>query len=242
MSRKRKTKIKKIPKKMTQIDKGSIDYKAEVMRKSIHLFSLSMPIIYNFISTETAVMILFPLTLFSVIVDFGRFFIPTINNLVEKHFGFMMREHEKDADKKNLSGATYVFISALVSILILPKPFFILGFAVLILADIAAALIGRRFGRHKFLAKSLEGTTAFFVVGSIIVFFTPKLRGLAAEYYFAFIAVFIGAIVENISYGWADDNLTIPLSIGLSLWGLYALFLPQFNSQLSSYLINVLFS
>jgi len=227
---------------MTQIDKGSIDYKAEVMRKSIHLVSLSMPIIYNFITTETAILILLPITLISVAVDFGRYFIPSIQNLVEKYFGFMMREHEMDAEKKNLSGATYVFISALVSILILPKPFFILGFAVLILADIAAALFGRRFGKHKFLAKSLEGTTAFFVVGSIIVFFTPKLGGLAAEYYLAFIAVFIGAIVENISYGWADDNLTIPLSIGLSLWGLYALFLPQFNSQLSSYLINVLFS
>ena len=37
----------------------------------------------------------------------------------------------------------------------------------------------------------------------------------------------IGGIVENISFGFADDNLSIPISIGLTMWCLYLLFLPD---------------
>jgi dolichol kinase len=49
------------------------------------------------------------------------------------------------------------------------------------------------------------------------------------EYYIAIIAAAVGAIAENISYGWADDNLSIPIATGLALWGLYALLLPDIN-------------
>ena len=95
------------------------------------------------------------------------------------------------------------------------------------MGDIAAALIGRKFGRHKFLAKSLEGTLAFFVVGCLVILVSPKIQNLPAEYFIGFIAVAIGAIAENVSYGWADDNLTIPISICLVMWGLYSVFLPE---------------
>ena len=38
---------------------------------------------------------------------------------------------------------------------------------------------------------------------------------------------FLIAIVENVSYGIADDNLTIPLSVGLIMWGLYLIIFPN---------------
>ena len=97
----------------------------------------------------------------------------------------------------------------------------------LIICDIAAALIGRRYGKHKFLAKSLEGTLAFFVFACIVTIFTPKVDGLVLEYFIGIVSGAVGAIIENISYGWADDNLTIPLSIGFTMWGLYLLLLPN---------------
>lgn len=212
---------------MSQIDSGTIDYKSELLRKSIHFCSLSIPIIYYFIEKETALSILIPLTVVSVIIDFGKFFIPSLNKNIQKIFGFLMREHEIDADKKNLNGASYVFIAATLTIWIFPKIIFITAFTMLIICDIAAALIGRRYGKHKFLAKSLEGTLAFFVFSCIVVIFTPKLNGELLEYIIGFIGGAVGAIVENISYGWADDNLTIPLSVGLSMWGLYLLLLPN---------------
>ncbi len=212
---------------MTSTDNGTIDFKSELLRKSIHLCSLSIPIIYSFITKELALSILIPLTILSVSIDFGRYFIPPLNKTIQKYFGFLLREHETDINKKNLNGASYVFIAATLTLLIFPKIIFITAFAMLIICDSIAALLGRKFGKHKFLAKSLEGTLAFFVFGIIVVFFTPKIEGILLEYIIGIIAGGVGAIVENISYGWADDNLTIPISIGLTMWGLYLLFLPN---------------
>ncbi len=212
---------------MTDIDKGTINFKGELLRKAIHLFSLSIPIIYSFISKKTALTILIPLTIISVTIDFGRYYIKKLNDIVQKIFGYILREHENDFQKKNLNGASYVLIAATLTLWIFPKIFFITAFAALIICDTSAALIGRKFGKHKFLSKSLEGTLAFFVSGCILIFFTPKVANIPGEYIIGFVAVAVGAIVENISYGWADDNLTIPLSIGFTLWGLYSYFLPS---------------
>ncbi|MGE5497158.1 MAG: diacylglycerol/polyprenol kinase family protein [Syntrophothermus sp.] len=207
---------------MNQIDKGTILYRDELVRKSIHLCSLSIPIVYYFITKQFALELLIPLTVFSVAVDLGRFFFPAFGRIFLSAFGFMLREHELDTKKKNLSGASYVFISALVCVLIFPKLFVLTSFSVLIISDTSAALFGRKFGRHKFLSKSLEGTLAFFVSACVVVFFAPKAQNLMLEYAVGFIAVAIGAIAENLSYGWADDNLMIPLSTGAAMWLMYA--------------------
>lgn len=211
---------------MTKIDNGFIDYKKELIRKSIHLGSLSMPVVYYFITRESALSILIPLTLFSVVLDFSRHIIEPVGKFFNSMFGFLLRKHEIDSKKKNLSGASYVFISALLCVYIFPKVIFITAFSTLILSDIAAALIGRRFGKHKFLFKSLEGTLAFFVVACLVVLVTPKVAGLPVEYLIGIIAAAVGAIAENVSYGWADDNLAIPLSMGAVMWLLYVWLLP----------------
>ncbi|WKZ70381.1 MAG: SEC59/DGK1/VTE5 family protein [Melioribacteraceae bacterium] len=219
--------------KMTALDKGSIDYKYEILRKGIHLVSLSIPVIYYFITRELALTILVPLVIFSIALDLLRYQNPSIGKVFYKLFGFLLREHEKDHEKRNLSGATYVLIAAVLTVLIFPKVITVSAFTILIISDISAALIGRRFGRIKFLSKSLEGTAAFFISACIVIILAPKVDGLQLEYIIGFIAAFVGAIAENISYGYADDNLTIPLSIGFTMWALYALFLPNMNLVLS---------
>jgi len=211
---------------MTQIDKGTINYRDEVVRKLIHLCSLSIPIIYYFIPQSIAIIILSILTFLAVVLDVSRHYFPKIGRLFYMIFGFMLRKHEKDGRKKNFNGATYVFISALLGVIIFPKVLFLTAFPILIISDSTAALIGRKYGRHKLLAKSLEGTLAFFISASIVVLFSPKLNGSTTEYFIGIMAAAIGAIVENISYGLADDNLTIPMSVGLSMWLFYILFFP----------------
>ncbi|MFH0735311.1 MAG: dolichol kinase [bacterium] len=211
---------------MTKTDDNELNYKNELMRKSIHLCSLSIPIIYYFIERKLALFILVPLASLSLILDFGRHYSPTLNQFILKYFGFMLRKHEIDAKKKNLNGATYVFLSAALVVFIFPKVLVITAFSVLIISDIMAALIGRKFGRHKFLAKSLEGTSAFFVSACLVVLVTPKIEGSFTEYLIGFIAVAFGAVAENISYGWSDDNLTVPLTIGVVMWLLYIILLP----------------
>jgi dolichol kinase len=212
---------------MIPIERETINYRDELVRKLIHLCSLSIPIVYYFISRDTAILILGILTSVALFIDLGRYFSPSLGKIFYKFFGFLLRKHEVNHDRKNLNGATYVLMSALICVIILPKVLFITAFSILIISDSLAALIGRRFGRRKFLSKSFEGTLAFFISASIVIFFTPKVHYGMMEYIIGFIAAFVGGIIENISFGFADDNLSIPISIGLTMWFLYIILLPN---------------
>ena len=57
----------------TTLDKGNIDYKAELLRKSIHLLSISIAVVYYFVTRELALTILIPFTIVSLILDITRY-------------------------------------------------------------------------------------------------------------------------------------------------------------------------
>ncbi len=219
---------------MNQNDRGTIRYKDEWIRKLIHLTSLLIPVIYYFISRSTAATILGILTAIALIIDVTRHFSPRIGNIFYKIFGFLLRRHEFDNEKKNLNGATYVLISAFAGVLIFPKIIFITAFTILIIGDTSAALIGRKFGTHKFLFKSLEGTFAFFISSCIVVLFTPKVGYFSEEFIIGFIGALIGALTENISFKYIDDNFSIPFAVGFSIWILYMIVLPNLELTLSN--------
>lgn len=219
---------------MTQVDNGTIHYRDEIFRKLIHLCSLSIPVVYYFIPRNSALIILGIVTAIALFFDLGRYLSSTIGKIFYNFFGFLLRQHEVDYKKRNLNGATYVLLSALICILIFPKVIVVTAFAVLIISDTMAALIGRRYGRHKFLFKSLEGTLAFFLSGIVVVLLSPKIEYLFSEYIIGIIATAFGAVIENVSFGLADDNLVIPISIGIAMWLLYLLFLPELNLVLQN--------
>lgn len=229
MKKNRENPISLQKKQMAATDRATIDYKSEVLRKTIHLCSISIPVVYYFITKDLALKILIPLTIFSLFADLSRHYYKPFSEIFYKLFGFLLRKHEKDAIKKNLSGATYVLISAVLTVFLFPKVFVITAFSVLIIGDIAAALIGRRFGKTPFLLKSLQGTLAFFIFSCVVILFTPKIDGSLPEFVIGFISAAIGAIAENISGGWADDNFTIPVTVGIVMWILYAIFLPHLS-------------
>jgi dolichol kinase len=208
--------------------KATIDYKSEFIRKSIHLISLSIPTIYFFISKQLALEILVPMFLAFLVVDLARFYHKSVQDWFYRWFGWLLRKHETDHNTKRLTGATNILLSAIVCVLIFPKIITVNAFAILIISDITSALFGRRFGRRKFFQKSLEGALAFFVSATVVVFLAPKVQGLALEYAIGIFAAAIGAVVEAASSR-IDDNISVPLAIGLVMWGLYAMLLPTVN-------------
>jgi dolichol kinase len=219
---------------MTQVDNGTIHYKDEIFRKLIHLCSLSIPVVYYLIPRSTALIILGIMTAIALFLDLGRYLSPAIGKIFYKFFGFLLRKHELDHKKRNLNGATYVLLSAFICVLIFPKVIVITAFAILIISDSMAALIGRRFGKHKFLFKSLEGTLAFFISGIVVVLLSPKIEYMFSEYIIGIVSTAFGAIIENVSFGLADDNLVIPISIGFAMWSLYLIYLPELNLVLQN--------
>jgi len=207
---------------------ATIQYKNELVRKAIHLFSLSIPVIYFFISKQLALFLLVPITAAFIVIDVARFYIPPVAKWFYKWFGWLLRQRETDIQNKRLNGASNVLVSALLCVLFFPKVIAINAFTILIISDTTAALIGRRFGRHRFLAKSLEGSLAFFVSAVLVVLVAPKIDQLPMEYIIGFIAAAIGTVMEALPVK-IDDNLLIPLSVGLTLWALYIWFLPAVN-------------
>ena len=195
---------------------GEISYRNEVIRKAIHLCSLSIPIIYHFVTRDQALKMLVPVTIFFVAIDFGRYFIPSLRNWFHSWFGWLLRQHESDHGRKRLNGATYVLISALLCVLFFPKPIMITAFLVLVLGDLTAALVGRRFGKHKLFRKSWEGTMAFFVAGLAVATLNPYALTGVAGFVVTAVAVAVGAIVEALPWE-VDDNFSIPISVGIVL-------------------------
>ena len=86
--------------------------------------------------------------------------------------------------------------------------------------DAAAALIGRRFGRHPYAVgrarKSLEGSAAFFVVALLVCAVFPRAESVAAIAAFALATTLAEALAGD-----GFDNAAIPLAglLALRLFG-----------------------
>ncbi len=204
---------------------ATIDYRSELIRKSIHLCSLSIPIIYYFISRQRALELLVPMTLVAFAVDLARYSQPSIARWFYRWFGFLLRQRERDVREKQLNGATYVLLASTICVFFFPKLLVINAIAILIISDSTSALIGRRFGRRRFLIKTLEGAVAFFLSAVLVICVTPKVSGLPLEYGIGIIAAFVATVVESAPIA-VDDNLTVPLSICITMWLLYSWLLP----------------
>lgn len=201
---------------------GQISMKKELQRKLIHLTSLAIPIACIWVSRETALWVLAPLTLLGLAVEFLRTRVDAVDRFILNIVGPMLRPHETRQGKGKVSGATWVLLSATLCVLIFPREVMVTSFAVLIVSDTAAALIGRPFGRHRFLSKSVEGSLAFVVSAvGVVVASAAIFQGSDSFIFFGAIAALIAALVEAVSDGARiDDNLTIPLSFGMAFWGL----------------------
>lgn len=209
-----------------------VDFKAELIRKAIHLVSLSIPIVYYFISKQVALWIVIPVTIIFIIADLARYEVPIFSGFFYKFFGFLLRKHEIDEKKHSLNGATYMLISAAICVAIFPKYVMLCSFPVLILGDAASAVFGKRFGKHKISRngpKSYEGSFAFVAAGIIAVALTPKVDYMVAEYLIGIAAAVIASAAEALSYEIIDDNIAVPITFGLTMWALYLIFLPQLN-------------
>lgn len=208
---------------------SSVNFRNEIYRKGIHLSSLIIPVTFYFLGKELTLKMLIPFTLAFIIVDLLRFYHEPSGKIFYKIFRPILREHETNHEVKRLNGGSYVMIAATICMLIFPSIITIVAFSILIISDSSAALIGKLFGLHKIInSKSIEGSFAFFLTAILVVFLTPKYNYSIVEYFIGIGGAIVGTIVEIIPVP-LDDNLTIPISIGFSMWIFYNLFLPNIN-------------
>lgn len=170
-----------------------------------------------------SVYILAPLTFIAVSADLARAYSASFNTLIRWTFGSMMRPEElPEGDAEiSINGATCVLIGALFLALIVPLRIAVPVLIMAMVADAAAALVGRQWGDHSFGSRSatLEGTAAFMGTGLATMALFPGVSfGPAVA------GVVTGAIIEALPLP-INDNIRVPVAAAFAVWGTEALFL-----------------
>ena len=179
--------------------------KSEYIRKLIHLSNLTIPISYYYVFQDKRffLLCLFFFVLIFLAIDLYREKNKYIKIFFNLFFNRMMRKHELDGA---LTGASWVMISAFITILIFPKNIAILSLIFMSIGDTAAGLVGRRVGKLKIGEKTVEGFVFGFLACALISY-NYKLVPFTVSIYGAL----VGMIFEVLPLP-LDDNLKIPLS------------------------------
>lgn len=190
---------------------AQISFPAELVRKGIHLFALVIPVGYYLMPFPTAIFWVATAAVVSIVIDIARFRGWALWSWVAAILTPIIREHEVSG---GFTGASYILTTSTITILFFPKTIAIAALVFIIIGDSAAALIGRKYGRHRYMGgKSLEGSAACLVssfLASLLVPGLPVMAGL--------IGAFTATVAEACS-GSLDDNLTVPLAAGLAMLG-----------------------
>src|SRR4030067_638936 len=152
-------------------EKLSFKQASHEIRKDMHLVSLSIPLGYYFLPKRTALLILLPIVLITLAGDIIRLKELPGSNLIKRIFGAMLRDHENS----DLSGASYILSGATLTIAFFSKPVALAALGFIILGDIAAAVVGREYGRSTIGDKTLEGSLTFFGVSVLVALLVPDL-------------------------------------------------------------------
>jgi len=193
-----------------------MNYKQELKRKGIHQLSLAIPIGYLLLPKSFVLHVLIPIALLIVSVDLARLYIPRVQKQFNRFFGPLLRPHEN----RRILGSSYLITAAVLTIWFFPenhKNYVILSLFFLIICDAAAALIGRKLGKHKIFDKSIEGTAAFFITALLIVFLfraIPTSHGI--------LGAITATIVELLPLP-INDNFSIPIVTCLVIYVVYLL-------------------
>lgn len=197
-------------------DEAQISFGAEFVRKGIHLFALAIPVGYSFLPFMFSIIAVASAAIISIIIDISRFRNWRLWHLLAVLLTPIIRDHEI---KGGFTGASYILTTSTITIALFPKPIAIAAIVFIIIGDTAAALIGRRFGKHRLIGKkTFEGSFACLVSLAAVSFVIPGLPTPVG-----LIGAFVATLAELLT-GKIDDNFTVPISSGfVMLWIMYLL-------------------
>ncbi|MFN7039301.1 MAG: diacylglycerol/polyprenol kinase family protein [Alphaproteobacteria bacterium] len=195
----------------------NLPLKNELLRKTIHLSFIWIPIIYSYLDKKLMIIIMFIITSLAIILEILKRYNPILKSLYNKFFKNILREEEKT---RIISDGSYLLLACFMTILFFSKFNAILAISVLIVSDPIAALFGKKFGKIIISDnKTLEGFLAFICSGLLVLFTIGFYSSKGIKYYIiTFFIILISAIVELFSKKIGiNDNFLIPFLIALTL-------------------------
>ena len=186
-----------------------IPYRAELVRKAIHLMSLVVPLFMWTVGKWSSIYVLVPAAVLALVADWLRVRSHAFARFIYAIFGFMMRYEERPpvGGAVVVNGATWVLMSAALLALLFPIRIAVAVFVMFMISDAAAALVGRRYGRHHWGSwpRTIEGSVAFVLTGTLIM---SLFTGIA--FWIGLVAVLLGAAAEIlVDYGQSADMIVV---------------------------------
>lgn len=206
-------------------------YKLEVARKGIHILSTSFILIYlafAYLFSHTvglfalAFLLIVLIELEYVRIEIGKK-IPLISRLWAV---------KRAKEREKLGGEVFFLIGAIICLAIFNLPIAITAILMATFGDLAAALVGKRFGKHwlPYLKnRAWEGIIAELIVDIVIgfliigTFLNKDISGWIIILTMAITATVVETIINKL-----DDNLLIPVFTG-------------FNGQIALLIVSLFF-
>ena len=149
----------------------------------------------------------------TLLAELARFRFPTLNRILVGWFKPLL----KDTEDRQITGATYIAVSALACFLVFDESIAVVALFFLALGDPVAALVGSRMGGFRVFGKSPLGTLAFVAVAIGVAGILSAVNVVSFHWGLVVGAV-VAALVE-LAPSPLDDNLTIPLISGAAMTG-----------------------
>jgi len=179
-------------------------FKDEVRRKGIHILALFFIIIYLVFTVKFGEFWgLFSLTCLLLVFLVIDYFKIELGKKIPIFWRFF-----RDKEKDRLGGNSFFLIAAIIVFAVFDFRIALAAILMAIFGDIAAALIGMKFGRTWLTkSKALEGILAELVVDLLIGFLI--LDSFIVILAMALTATFVESVVSKI-----DDNFIVPIFSG----------------------------
>jgi dolichol kinase len=187
--------------------------KRELSRKAFHVASTVLPLLVWLAPRPLAVAVLVPVAAVGLATDVARLRL----RWPRYHFLRLTRTMLRPHERRGLAGATYMAVAYALALLLFPKPLAVAAMLYNGLGDAAAALVGKRWGRHRTSwGKSWEGFAAALAVnlgvGLAVGWLDPRLPVVGA-----LAGALAGALLEFAPLP-LDDNLRVTLGGGAAAW------------------------
>ena len=142
-----------------------------------------------------------------------------LHGFLNRLLGPVLRDHEEE----DFAGASYILSASFLSILLFQKSVAMAAISFIILGDVAAALMGRRFGKTKIPwsltkvnpfgnnRKSLEGSLSCLFMCLVVAMVIPHL-----PLWIGIVGAVTATVAEGVSLP-VNDNFSVPLLSGLCM-------------------------
>ena len=181
----------------------------ELARKLIHLSTLLAPLLVWVLPRGVGLVVLAAAVLLALAVETAR----RSSRWFRFHFLVRTRALLRGHERNGLAGATHLAIAYLLALLLFPKPVAVLAMLYGGAGDAVAALVGRRWGKHRTRwGKSWEGFAAGLTACLLLGLAMPGVAPVAA-----LAGALVAAVVEFLPIP-VDDNLRVTLAGAATLW------------------------